>query len=205
MDFCRNTSSKNAAVWRDIQQCGQALPLNLTEMLLIIKERTPKLEEELKLGEPFSQQTKRFHQAHQAFISMTQLDKAKFADKGTKKFADQLLDEMVETFMKMCEASRWPEVLGNQDKSEKCKQYLRDRIQECVHCQYKHQIYFMEQIQSERTPPVAVVQPTPRYKCYICDTLIAQDQFEIHVLDEHFEDVHPLSPTYNPTYGPTSP
>ena len=193
------------------QRWDQPLPLNLEQMLLIINERTPKLEEELKLGEPFSQLTKRFHKAHQTLMSMTQLDKAKFGDSITKKLGDRLLDEMVGTFTKMCEISRWPEVLGQQDKNKKYKQYLKDRMQECANCQNKHKQYFGEQQpQEERSPQVAVVEPIALQKCHICDQLFEQNELQIHVLDAHTDQVYsPTAPSYSPvtspTYGPTSP
>ena len=75
----------------DHQQRGDPLLLTLTQMLLIIKERTPKLEEELQLvlGDTLVQLTKRFRSAHQTLMHMIKLDKPKFKD--LHKLADQYL------------------------------------------------------------------------------------------------------------------
>ena len=195
----------------DHQQCGDPHPLRLTltQRLLIIKERTPKLEEELQLvlGPSFIQLTKRFHPAYQTLMSMIELDKAKFRD--INKFANQLYDEISDTFIKMCDLTKipMPEIQENPENLEKYKQYLKDRMLEGYYCHNIHHQYFTAQ-------PINT-------ECYICGQLVAEYQLGIHVVDEHFEVVHgsltdePTSPSYGPTspanssetptYGPTSP
>ena len=166
----------------DHHQRGDPLLLTLTQMLLIIKERTPKLEEELQLvlGDTLVQLTKRFRSAHQTLMHMIKLDKSKFKD--LHKLADQLFEEISNTFIKMCYVTRSPEVQDNPENLEKYKQYLRDRMLESFDCHNKYQQYFKAQ-------PINM-------KCHICDEFFAQDRLETHVVDAHFEDFHPpASPT----------
>ena len=166
----------------DHQQRGDPLLLTLTQMLLIIKERTPKLEEELQLvlGDTLVQLTKRFRSAHQTLMGMIKLDKSKFKD--LHKWADQLFEEISNTFIKMCYVTRSPEVQDNPENLKKYKQYLRDRMLESFDCHNKYQQYFKAQ-------PINM-------KCHICDEFFAQDRLEMHVVDAHFEDFHPpASPT----------
>ena len=181
----------------DHQQCGDPHPLRLTltQRLLIIKERTPKLEEELQLvlGPSFIQLTKRFHPAYQTLMSMIEIDKAKFRD--INKFANQLDDEIKNTFLKMCDLTKipMPEIQENPENLEKYKQYLKDRMLEGYYCHNIKQQYFTAQ-------PINT-------ECYICGQLVAEYQLGIHVVDEHFEVVHGHltdEPT-SPSYGPISP
>ena len=175
----------------DHQQRGDPLLLTLTQMLLIIKERTPKLEEELQLvlGDTLVQLTKRFRSAHQTLMGMIKLDKSKFKD--LHKLADQLFEEISNTFIKMCDITRSPEVQDNPENLKKYKQYLRDRMLEGFDCHNKYQQYFKAQ-------PINM-------KCHICDEFFAQDRLEMHVVDAHFEDFHPPASPTSPDYSPARP
>lgn len=175
----------------DHQQRGDPLLLTLTQMLLIIKERTPKLEEELQLvlGDTLVQLTKRFRSAHQTLMHMIKLDKPKFKD--LHKLADQLFEEISNTFIKMCDITRSPEVQDNPENLKKYKQYLRDRMLESFDCHNKYQQYFKAQ-------PINM-------KCHICDEFFAQDRLEMHVVDAHFEDFHPPASPTSPDYSPARP